>query len=168
MGSVPTCGMSVCPVFSLQVVKQRHGAGRTPVYSCMPWPSIGSTATAGTLVKSRTVHNFISSSALTLKFILMKNIFLGNSPPHCQYLSPPPSPLSLLFLKPSPSSSKSCYLALSQPDPSKLLPTMFHAHFVSVFFLTRSDSQPFCASVFLWLFTGYSFIGKEVAASSDL
>lgn len=25
---------------------------------------------------------------------------------------------------------------------------MFHAHFVSVFFLTRSDSQPFCASVF--------------------
>lgn len=157
MGSVPARGVSVCLVFSLQVVKQRHGAGRTAAYSCMPWPSTGSSATAGTLVRSKTVHNFISSSVLTWKFILMKKIFLGrgrfSSPLHIagschSTVSLLPSPPSLLLLQSSPSFSRSSYLALSQPDPSKLLPTMFHAHFVSVSFLTRSDSQPFCASVF--------------------
>lgn len=72
-----------------------------------------------------------------------------------------PSPLSLLPLKPSPSSSRSFSLAPSQPASSKLLSGTFHDQFVTLSFLFRSDSQPFCTSGFLWLFTGYSFRGRR-------
>jgi len=78
-----------------------------------------------------------------------------------------PSPLSLLPLRPSLLSSWSSPPAPSPPAPSNLLPRMFHGHFVSVSFLIRSDSQPFCASMFLWLLAGNSFSGEEVAANDD-
>lgn len=87
------------------------------------------------------------ASARVMKFPWETSLHMA-----ARYLRDLPSPLPLLPLKHSPSFSRSSSLALSQPAPSKLLPRVFHGHFVGVSFLIRSDSQPFCASVFLWLF----------------